>query len=80
MYRARRPQVKFPAFATLSIPRPPMPMYAFFRGLLRDEEGPTAVEYAVLVGAIGLAVAAAVAAFQTPLVTAFTSIITKAGL
>jgi pilus assembly protein Flp/PilA len=48
--------------------------------LQRDEKGASAVEYAVLVGAIGVAVAAAVAALQTPLTAAFTNIVTKAGL
>ena len=60
MYRARRPQVKFPAFATLSISRPPIPMCAFFRRLLRDEEGPTAVEYAVLLALILVAIMAGI--------------------
>ena len=53
---------------------------ALMNRLNRDEEGASAVEYAVLVGAIGVAVAAAVTAFKTPLTAAFTNIITKAGL
>jgi pilus assembly protein Flp/PilA len=53
---------------------------AIMNRLRRDEKGASAVEYAVLVGAIGVAVAAAVTAFKTPLSTAFANIITKAGL
>jgi pilus assembly protein Flp/PilA len=53
---------------------------AMMNRLQRNEEGASAVEYAVLVGAIGVAVAAAATAFSTPLSTAFANIITKAGL
>ena len=57
MYRARRLQVKFPDLADWLIP-----MRVFFRRLLRDEEGPTAVEYAVLLALIIVAIMAGIGA------------------
>lgn len=48
--------------------------------LVREEKGASAVEYAVLVGALGLVVATGVTAFGTSLATAFGKIVANAGL
>jgi pilus assembly protein Flp/PilA len=46
--------------------------------LQRDEKGASAVEYAILVGAVGAAVVAAVAGYSGKLTTLFSNIISTA--
>jgi pilus assembly protein Flp/PilA len=53
---------------------------AIMTRLHREEEGASAVEYAVLVGLVGAAVAVAVSSYSTVLNTAFGNIIARAGL
>ena len=50
-----------------------------FNQLRRDQKGASAVEYAILVGAVGAAVGAAVLAYKPLLATLFTGMITTAG-
>ena len=52
--------------------------FAIVRRLSRDEKGASAVEYAILVGAVGVAVGAAVLSYATPLKDAFGNIIATA--
>ena len=47
--------------------------------LRHDQQGASAVEYAILVGAVGAAVGAAVLAYKPLLATLFGGIITTAG-
>lgn len=52
---------------------------ASMKRLHRDETGASAVEYAILVGAVGAAVGAAVLAYKPVLATLFSNMITTAG-
>jgi pilus assembly protein Flp/PilA len=45
-----------------------------------DEKGASAVEYAILVGIIGVALGAAAGTFSTELATVFTTLMSKVGL